>query len=77
MSVPENIRPKKSRTIQINPDVESDVDTVPGAAHRLLTSTRSIWRLIGKGELKTVRVGRSVKVTRASIAEFIEKGGAR
>ena len=49
--------------------------TVSQAAHELNCSDRSIWRLIGLGALKTVRIGRSVRVTRESVEKFIDRGG--
>jgi excisionase family DNA binding protein len=38
---------------------------------------RTVWRLISAGEVNAVRVGRAVRVTRASIQAFIDRGGAR
>lgn len=40
-------------------------------------STRSIWRLIGLGELTTVKCGRAVRITKASIDAFIARGGTK
>jgi excisionase family DNA binding protein len=51
--------------------------TVLCTAERLSISPRSVWRLIATGELKTVRCGRSVRVTAASLEAFISKGGSR
>ncbi|MGE3110090.1 MAG: helix-turn-helix domain-containing protein [Vicinamibacterales bacterium] len=48
---------------------------VPDAAHELAISKRSAWRLISAGKLDTVRIGRSVRVTRESIERFIASGG--
>ncbi len=47
------------------------------AAQQLSVSVRSVWRLIALGELEQVRVGRCVRVSKASLAAFIAKGGAR
>jgi excisionase family DNA binding protein len=47
---------------------------VPEAAHEMAVSTRTIWRLIAQRELEAVRVGRSVRVVRASIDRFVAKG---
>lgn len=38
---------------------------------------RSVWRLLAAGHLKSLRIGRAVRVTRESIDAFIAKGGAR
>jgi len=48
---------------------------VTDAARDLSVSERSLWRLISAGKLATVRIGRSVRVTRASIDAFIASGG--
>lgn len=45
------------------------------AARELTVSTRTAWRLIGHGDLASVRVGRAVRVTRASLIAFIARGG--
>ena len=50
--------------------------TVPQAAKAVAASPRSIWRLISLGELQSVRIGRAVRVTVASIEAFIERGGS-
>jgi excisionase family DNA binding protein len=49
--------------------------TVEDAAVQLSVSSRTVWRLIGLGELETVRIGKSVRVTRASLERFVAKGG--
>jgi excisionase family DNA binding protein len=51
--------------------------TVATVARELSISARSVWRLIGLGELQVVRIGRSVRVTRTSLADFIARGGCR
>lgn len=50
---------------------------VPDAARELAVSVRTVWRLVSLGELDSVRVGRSVRIARASIDQFVAKGGAR
>ncbi|MGE3110105.1 MAG: helix-turn-helix domain-containing protein [Phycisphaerales bacterium] len=47
------------------------------AADELSISARSAWRLVSRGDLQKVQVGRAVRVTRESIDAFIAKGGAR
>lgn len=54
---------------------ERVVLTVAQAATQLMLSQRTVWRLIGLGELKTVRCGRSVRITVASFDEFVLRGG--
>lgn len=59
----------------VNP--ESLLLAVDEAAEILTCSIRSVWRLIGEGHLSVVRIGRSVRVTRASVMSFIDHGGER
>lgn len=47
------------------------------AADELSISVRSAWRLVTRGDLQKVQVGRAVRVTRESIDRFIANGGAR
>ncbi len=49
---------------------------VPQASNELAISVRSTWRLISSGQLDTVHIGRSVRITRESIDRFIKRGGA-
>lgn len=51
--------------------------TVGRAAELLAVSTRSVWRLIGRGDLAVVRMGRAVRVTVTSIDALVARGGAR
>lgn len=51
--------------------------SVRQAAEALATSERTIWRLLGQGELTKVQVGRSVRITRGSVTAFIARGGAK
>ncbi len=46
------------------------------AARTLAISPRSIWRLVGLGELTAVRCGRATRITVASIEAYIAKGGS-
>lgn len=47
------------------------------AADVLAVSTRTIWRLIALCELDAVRLGRAVRVKRASVDALIERGGVK
>lgn len=51
--------------------------TVRQAASEMNICTRSVWRLLSECRLKSVRIGRAVRVTRESIDKFVETGGAR
>ena len=46
------------------------------AAQTLRVSPDTVSRLIGAGELRAVRIGRNVLVSRSEIEELIERGGA-
>jgi excisionase family DNA binding protein len=50
--------------------------SVGQTALALGVSARTVWRLIGQGELTKVNVGRAVRVSAASIDNFIKRGGA-
>jgi excisionase family DNA binding protein len=47
--------------------------TVPEAADRLRLSARMVERLIERGEMVPLRIGRSVRLTDTEIEEFIER----
>ena len=49
--------------------------SVPNAARTLGVSARMIWRLVAKGQLCVVRLGRRSLVTVESIEALVEKGG--
>ena len=49
--------------------------TIPEAARRLAVSPMTIRRLLARGELTRVRVGRSVRVLASSVAALAAKGG--
>ncbi len=62
---------------KVNPAGSERLVTLPQAAADLAISVRSAWRLLSRGDLQKVQVGRAVRVTRESIDRFIAKGGAR
>ncbi|MPY92955.1 MAG: helix-turn-helix domain-containing protein [Acidimicrobiia bacterium] len=47
------------------------------AAARLGVSARTVRRLVVSGELPTVRIGRSVRITEADLQRFIDTRGGR
>jgi excisionase family DNA binding protein len=49
--------------------------TIPGAARRLAVSPMTIRRLLARGALTRVAVGRSVRVLARSVDELAERGG--
>jgi excisionase family DNA binding protein len=51
--------------------------TVSDTATALCVSERTVWRLIGLGELSVVKIGRAVRVTRASVEAFLARGGTQ
>jgi len=56
---------------------ERQLLSVKQAAEMLATSQRTVWRLLGQGEVAKVQVGRSVRITKASVSAFIARGGAK
>ncbi len=50
--------------------------TIAGAAHRLAVSEMTIRRLLARGVLVRIAVGRSVRVLIKSVDELAERGGA-
>lgn len=50
-------------------------ERVQSAARRLAISTSTVRRLIRCGALRTVIIGRSVRVLRQSVDELAERGG--
>ncbi|MCC6677934.1 MAG: helix-turn-helix domain-containing protein [Phycisphaerales bacterium] len=51
--------------------------TIRQAGHDLSCSTRTVARLMTLGELARVKLGRSVRITSASVDALIERGGVR
>jgi excisionase family DNA binding protein len=51
--------------------------SVKETADSLGVSCRTIWRMIALGELKSVRIGRCVRILPASADTLIERGGSR
>lgn len=51
--------------------------TIPEAAERLAVSPMSIRRLLERGVLTRVTVGRSVRVLTRSVDELAERGGVQ
>lgn len=49
--------------------------TIPETAKRLHVSVMTVRRLLARGELARVRIGRAVRVTEASVVEFAKRGG--
>jgi excisionase family DNA binding protein len=49
--------------------------TVGQTAARMSCSPRTIWRLVGRNELRLVRLGRAARIDAESVEEFIARGG--
>jgi excisionase family DNA binding protein len=47
--------------------------TIPAAMHRLSISRTSLYELMALGEITSVKVGRSRRVTNASIDDFVAR----
>jgi excisionase family DNA binding protein len=54
-----------------------DLLTVPEVAALLRVSTMTVYRLVDGGMLRGLRVGRSIRLPRASVREFLSRAGAR
>lgn len=52
-----------------------DVNTVPQVAEAFGVCPQTIRRLIASGELESVHIGRSVRVTRQAMVDFFERQG--
>lgn len=55
----------------------SRVVPVATAARELSVSPRTIWRLLAKGELEKVQIGRAVRIKITSIEAFLDRGGEK
>lgn len=51
--------------------------SVPEAAQVLGLSANHVWRLIGTGELPSMRLGRQVLVPRAALVALVENAAGR
>ena len=49
--------------------------TIAGVSAEWGISKRSVWRLIAAGELKPVRIGRSVRIRAADMEALVARGG--
>ncbi len=64
--------------MQVSQDAEGRVAvTIAAAARRLQVSQSTIRRLLSRGELVRVTIGRSVRVLAASVDSLAERGGVR
>lgn len=57
-----------------SPDGPPVLLTIPATAQRLAVSPMIVRRLIEEGALKTIRFGRSVRVTVQSVSDLVEHG---
>ena len=53
-----------------------DVNTVPEVAEAFGVCAQTVRRLIASGELESIHIGRSVRVTRSAMLDFIARQGA-
>ncbi|MCC5948513.1 MAG: helix-turn-helix domain-containing protein [Nitriliruptoraceae bacterium] len=53
-----------------------DLLTVEEVRAVLRVSRTKVYALLSEGDLRSVRVGRSVRVVRADLVAFIERGGS-
>ena len=60
-------------------DIETPLptlDRIPVAMNRTGLSRTALYRLIGSGQLKVVKIGRSVRVSEQELSRFINALGA-
>ena len=57
-----------------NPPGDRRVLTVPEAAALLRVSAWSVYQLVNRGELRAVRLGRSIRIPAAAVAEKLGEG---
>lgn len=56
--------------------MEQEVLTVPEVAAILRVRTHRVYDLAKQGDLPAVKIGRQVRISRAALQAFIERGGA-
>jgi len=63
----------KPKTARRAPEIEIDPEllSVPHVARLLTISTTTVWELLRAGDLKSRRVGRSVRVSRSDLDEYV------
>lgn len=47
--------------------------TVNGAARQLAITERQVYRLIEKGEIRSYKAGRSRRITRTALLEYVDR----
>lgn len=47
--------------------------TVPAAAQVLSLGKSAVWDLVARGDIKSVKIGRSRRISRDALLEFVEK----
>ena len=65
----------KDHAMSAENSVENPVVSIRDAARRLAISTSTVRRLLKRGELERVRLGRSVRVLNRSIVSLVARGG--
>lgn len=64
----------------VNPDPAGAIDELlrtREAAEALTIGERTLQKLTQEGKVECIRIGRSVRYSRAALAAFLAKGGAR
>lgn len=51
--------------------MQTELLTVPQAAERLNLAVSTVWKLVGDGTLRSLRVGRARRVPEAALDEFV------
>lgn len=74
--IPDQPDPPSAERVELFAGV-ADVNTVPQVAEAFGVCAQTVRRLIARGELETVHIGRSVRVTRQAMIRFIEGQGVQ
>jgi excisionase family DNA binding protein len=71
MNVPEHLE-HKEKTLS-KEAVQQEWVSYPSAEKFSGLSHTTLWRLVGSGEIKAARIGRSVRIYLPSLRQFMEK----
>lgn len=72
--IPDVSKPPRAGRVELFADC-ADVNTVPQVAEAFGVCAQTVRRLIARGELETVHIGRAVRVTKTAMIDFITRQG--
>ena len=74
--VPDPVEAPNSEQIELLSGVK-DINSVPEVADAFGVCAQTIRRLIASGELESFHIGRTVRVTKSAMLDFMVRQGAR